>query len=389
MNATTSTPRPATPAGADARPGALTPAQMEGALVRAPSYRISAQAPAAVHADVARQFWGGDLVPLMASPQTAGRFAGAVLSCPPTACVGLLRMDSAARSKAWRNPHAIENVICVEGRIELRHGARLEQSLVLERHDMVSMPAGVRHSIANAGPGEARALMVLSIGKEGSYEAVFGSADASASAAAREALALRFDDEPGVEIDVETVANRVTRFATLVPYKNDLKRTGGIPPEATEMLSAGSVFPLIVPEGHVGRSRTAPMYGNQGLYLAIAECQGGDDGPPAHAHMDTQESFFPLDGSWEFYTGFDNEASITLGPCDLLAMPRTLMRTFRNTSGKPARILAIIQGADQMRDRVAYSRRVGDTMRDRFGPGVIEMYNQIGMTFDAEDLLCH
>lgn len=109
------------------------------------------------------------------------------------------------------------------------------------------------------------------------------------------------------------------------------------------------------------------------------------DAPPAHAHSDTQESFFILDGSFEVYTGFDNESAVTVGPGDLISIPKQMMRTFRNTTGKPARILAIIQGPDKMRDFVSFSRRVGADFEKRFGQEVIEHYKQIGMTFDAEE----
>ena len=371
-----------------ARPGALNAAQMEDILARGPAYRASGQAPAVAHADVVQRLWGGRLTPLMADGGTTGRFARAALTCPPTACTGMLAMAGGERSAAWRNPDATENVFCLEGRLELRLGPALEQEIVLDRYDMMSVPAGVRHSIANAGEGEARALVVLSIAPGGTYHAVFGTVDVGTPTVAAEALGVRFDDSPGLEVDVETVARRVTRFATLVPYKKDLNRTGGLPPEATESLSAGSVFTLIVPEGHLGRSRTAPIYGNQGLYLALAECRTGEDAPPSHAHWDTQESFFFLDGTFEVYTGFDNESAVAVGPGDVVAVPRQVMRTFRNTTGKPARLLAIIQGPDRMRDAVTYSRRVGADFERRFGADVIEAYKQIGMTFDAEDRLC-
>jgi uncharacterized cupin superfamily protein len=190
-----------------------------------------------------------------------------------------------------------------------------------------------------------------------------------------------------VTADPATFEVRVTRFAQLVPYKKDLNRMGGLPAEATESLSAGNVYPLIVPEGHVGRSRTAPMYGNQGLYISIAECRAGDDGPPPHAHSDTQESFYVLDGSFDICTGFDNETVVQARPNDLTAIPTKVMRTFRNTSGKPARLLVIIQGPDRMNDTVSFSRRIGQDFERRFGAETIEAYAKIKMTFDAEERL--
>jgi uncharacterized RmlC-like cupin family protein len=372
-----------------ARPGALSPERMEAIVARAPDYRAPAQAPAVVHAELVRHLWGGRLTPLMTAEESLGRFAGAVLTCPPTACVGALFMKAGAHSKPWRNPGAIENLFCLEGSLEVRYGAQLEHAVVLGRFDMVSMPAGVRHAVSNIGSGgsDMRAVIALSIGEGGNYDAVFDAADAEGAASAHAALGLRFEDESGAEVQVESVAHRVTRFAELVPYKKSLKDTGGLPPEATEALTAGSVFTLIVPEGHVGRSRTAPMYGNQGLYMSIAECRTGNDAPPAHAHSDTQESFFILDGSFEIYTGLDNESSVVVSPGDLVAVPKQLMRTFRNTSGKPARLLAIIQGPDRMRDNVSYSRHIGADFERRFGAHAIEAYKQIGMTFDAEERL--
>jgi uncharacterized RmlC-like cupin family protein len=372
----------------DTRPGALSPAQMAAIYSPAPTYRAPGTAPAIAHGTAVQHLWGGRLTPLMAAVETKGRFAGAALTCPSTACTGTLSLAAGAKSRAWRNPDAIENMFCFEGQLELHYGASLEHVLVLGRFDMVSIPAGVRHSIANVGEGDARALMVLSIPPGGSYDAVFGEADVNdAAEAAQTALGVRFDGGRGLEADAQIAASRVSRFDKLVPYKKDLNRTGGLPAEATEALSAGNVYTLIVPEGHVGRSRTAPMYGNQGLYMAIGECSSGDDAPPAHAHMDTQESFFVLDGTFEIYTGFDSESAVSVGPGDLIAVPTRVMRTFRNTTGRPARMLAIIQGADRMRDTVAYSKRIGADFERRFGTATLEAYRQIGMVFDAEDRL--
>lgn len=369
------------------RTGTLSTAQMKAIHADAPGYRAPARAPAVAHADEVCRLWGGPLAPMMAAAETRGRFAGAALTCPATACTGMLNLAPGARSMSWRSPEAIENVFCYDGRLELRYGVSLEHRVVLERFDMASIPAGVRHSIANTGPGDARALFVLSVPAGGSYDAVFDESEAGSATTAHAALSVRSDKARGADVDAAALTGRITRFEQLVPYKKDLNRTGGLPPEATEALSAGNVFPLIVPEGHVGRSRTAPMYGNQGLYIALAECRSGDDAPPAHAHMDTQENFFVLDGTFEIYTGFDSESAISAVPGDLVTMPRQIMRTFRNTTGRPARMLAIIQGPSGMRDVVAFSRRIGADFERRFGKETLEAYEKIGMVFDAEDRL--
>lgn len=370
------------------RPGALNQEQMQQQTAIFPGYRVDEASPAARHADVARRLFGGPLTPLMAAAEATGRFSRAALSCPPTACTGKLELAVGATSQPWRNPDAIECIFCVEGSVEVRYGPALANSIRLGRFDMVSVPANVRLQIANAGSEVARTVNVLSVPPSGRFDAVFDESQAAdLTGDASSALGVRFDTQRGDAIDVATLEGRVTRFETLVPYKKDLNRTGGLPPEATEKLSAGNVFPLIVPEGHIGRSRTAPMYGNQGLYISIAECRAGTDGPPPHAHSDTQESFYVLDGTFDICTGFDNESVVQLKPNDLIAVPNKVMRSFINTTGRPARLLVIIQGPDRMSDTVSFSRDIGREFEARFGQETIEAYAQIRMTFDAEERL--
>ena len=119
--------------------------------------------------------------------------------------------------------------------------------------------------------------------------------------------------------------------------------------------------------------------------MSIAECSAGDDGPPPHAHSDTQESFFVLHGAFDVCTGFDNQSKVSLQPGDLIAVPRQVMRTFVNTSGKPARLLVFIQGPAGMADTVSYSRKIGAEFERRFGHAAIEEYAKTRMTFDAEE----
>ena len=371
-----------------ARPGALSHEQMLEQLAASPEYRVPVQAPARRFVKVVAALFGGEIKPLMAAAQANGRLSGAPLTCPPTACTGKLSLPPGGQSRPWRNAEAIECIFCAEGTLEVRYGQSLAHTIALGKFDMVSIPANVRLQIANEGNSVARSVNVLSVPAGGSFDAVFDAAAGEAAPAdARAALGLRFDGDAGEAIDPAVVEGRVTRFETLVPYKKDLNRTGGLPPEATESLSAGNVYPLIVPEGHIGRSRTAPTYGNQGLYISIAECRAGTDGPPPHAHSDTQESFYVLDGSFDICTGLDSESFVEAKADDLIAMPCKVMRTFRNTSGRPARLLVIIQGPDRMNDTVSFSRSIGQDFERRFGRATIEAYAQIRMTFDAEERL--
>lgn len=353
---------------------------------RGPGYRADSQAPALRYAHVVRALWQMELVPILANPLTGGRFGGAAQSCPARSCAGIGGMLPGTASLAYRNPDAIENIFCIEGAIEVDLGPDLACTLQLGRYDMLSVPADVLHRVRNAADAPARLALVLNGSADCQYPAVF--LDAALPSLPAEAglmpLNVSFDRARGAAIDTGEIAARVNRFEALVPYKKALKGSAGIPPEATELLSASAVYPLIVPTGHVGRSRTAPMYGNAGLYLAIAECASGNDGPPTHSHSDTQENFLVLDGSWRMFTGFDNENAIDAAPGDLVAVPPRTMRTFANLGDGTARLLVIIQGPEDMNDTVSFRAALGDIVRERFGSETIEAYRALKMTFDAE-----
>lgn len=351
-----------------------------------PGYRADPGAPALRYAHVARALWQMDLVPILANPATGGRFGGAAQSCPVRSCAGIARMLPNAASLAYRNPNAIENIFCIDGGVEVDLGPDLACTLRLGRYDMLSVPANVLHRVRNAAGEPAQLAIVLNGDADCQYPAVFLDTALPALPAAADLMPLNvsFDAARGATIDSGALAARVSRFEALVPYKKALKGSAGIPPEATEMLSAGAVYPLIVPAGHVGRSRTAPMYGNAGLYLAVAECASGNDGPPTHSHSDTQENFLVLDGRWRMFTGFDNESAIEAAPGDLVAVPPRRMRTFANLGGGKARLFVIIQGPEDMNDTVSFRAAVGDLIRKRFGSETIEAYRNLKMTFDAE-----
>lgn len=359
---------------------------IESWVSRFPDYGAPSDAPALLHADAAMAMWGMKLRPVLAAEGTRGRFARAARTCPPRACTGFAEMAAGAASHAWRNLDAIENIVCLEGPVEIRHGRQLEYGVVLERFDMASVPVGLRHSVRNLSAQPARMVVSLNGPTASTYTAIFDTAAAAAVLPdARTALSLEFDNDAGIEADERTLASRVTRGERLVAYKRDLSNATGIPPEATEMLSAGSVYPLIVPEGHGGRARNAPMFGLSSLYLSIAECVPGEAGPPPHSHSDTQESFMCIEGEWEMTTGFNHDFALTLHPYDLLPVPTKVLRGFRNTGPGRSRLFVIIQGSEDMADMVAFPKRVGQEMQRRFGSEVLDKFADIRLIFDAED----
>ena len=360
----------------------ITEAQMRERTARFADYANSGKGQPAT-----RALWGGLLVPLMAKSDVPGRCAGAILPAPSRACTSYLELVAGAGSLPYRNPDAFENILCLEGRLELSFGNQLEHTLQLERFDMVSFPSGVQHALRNPGTQPARMLLILNGASDCSYPAVFTRQPASAVPAQDLArLNARIDTAPeavGRSVSMDEIAARVTRFKTLVPYKRALNATSAIPAEATEWLTASSVYPLIIPEGHIGRSQNAPLKGMPGLYSSIAECVP-DDGPLPHAHFDTQESFFVLDGEWDITWGYNDEFKIEAKPFDLVAMPTGAMRSFRNSGKETARLFVIIQGEEKMSDLVVYTPAVGEEIRKRYGEEVVQAFNKVNIAFDAE-----
>jgi mannose-6-phosphate isomerase-like protein (cupin superfamily) len=366
----------------------ITAKPIESYASTGPFYGVSPQIPAIAHQDAVLKLWNMKLTPMLCHPGIGGRFTGASKSCPVRSCVGMGELSADAVTSSYRNTDAIENIFCIESSIQIEFGDDLQNSVALNRFDMLSLPANVKHRVRNLCSKTAKFVLALNAGPESDFPAVFDARQVSlkaVSADALEALNVSADQDGGFQVDVEYVTSRITRFESLVPYKKGLNKSVGIPPEATEMLSAGSVYPLIVPEGHIGRSQTASMYGYPGLYISIAECIPGDDGPPPHAHSDTQENFFVLDGTWDIMTGFDNEHVFSAKPGDLFAAPPHIMRAFRNTGQEKARLLVIIQGPAKMDDNVAFSSALGEIIKERFGEETIEAYRKIKMTFDAEE----
>lgn len=364
---------------------ALSHDQMTQQLASYPFYQMENSPEFTEVSAYSAKLWGGQLVPIMANANTSGRFAGAKLTCRETACIGMLALEPGASSIAYYNPNAIENILALENGLEVRYGPNLDQTLVLNKFDMVSIPANLSHSLKNTTNAKVPMVMALNALQADGYSATFIGSNPDIPAAALQKLDIDFT-QGNPDSNTIDLGSRVTRFNSLVPYKKSLSKSS-IPPEATEILSAGSVFPLIVPEGHVGRSSAAPLNGLPSLYLSIAQCAGDDDGPPPHAHTDTQETFFVLDGEWDICSGFNNEVCLTAKPFDIIPLPPKVMRAFRNRSGKVANLFVIIQGDEKMTDTVLYSESYGKLIESRFGPETIEAYKNIHMKFNAEERL--
>jgi uncharacterized RmlC-like cupin family protein len=173
------------------------------------------------------------------------------------------------------------------------------------------------------------------------------------------------------------------RYQNLVPYQSQ-HANNGIPSEVLEYLAATRVYPVVSPLGLVGRNALAPLRGGPGLCLTIAECIP-QDGPVAHDHTGTLETFFCVDGQFEVSWGNRLEQAIVLNPGDMCSVPPRVYRSFKNLAGHDARLLVLIQGDRQMSDKIEMPKYLGGEIASKYGERVIELLAGINMRFQGEE----
>lgn len=181
----------------------------------------------------------------------------------------------------------------------------------------------------------------------------------------------------------QNAAPAIAHFKNLVPYQSQ-HANNGIPRELMEYLTANRVFPVVSPEGLVGRNAMAALRGWPGLCITIAQCTP-QQGPVSHNHTGTLETFYCLDGSFDVMWGNQLEKKITVQPGDLVSVPPGVYRAFRNLTEKEARLLVLIQGDQSMSDKIEMPRRIGAEVHDKYGAEIVEKLAAINMRFQGED----
>ena len=185
-----------------------------------------------------------------------------------------------------------------------------------------------------------------------------------------------------VNVSPDEMQKRTVRYKTLESYQQQSAQLG-IPDAAFDTVAARRVYPIMVPETYAGRSAMAPLKGVPGLALTIAECPPGN-GAGLHAHEQSVENFFCLDGRFEIRWGDKGEHHTVLEPLDFISIPAGVCRSFKNLADKDARLLVIIQilGEEQA-DRVHYAPQVGEAIAKHHGADAVAALSRIGFKFDA------
>lgn len=178
-----------------------------------------------------------------------------------------------------------------------------------------------------------------------------------------------------------TVPQRVARYADLVPYKDSMNQSEGIPAEAMMLMSPDKVMPIMSPLGWEGRSKIAPVKGAPGLTITLAECPPGDSAG-LHKHTASVENFFCVQGRFEITWGDQGQFSMVLDPFDFVSVPAGVYRDFKNVGDGLGRLLVMIQPVEgDSQDAVYHAESTGQEVERRWGRATRDAMSRIGVRF--------
>ena len=131
-----------------------------------------------------------------------------------------------------------------------------------------------------------------------------------------------------VQMTAAEVAQRTARFDKLQAMST-LKDNPVVPQEARDVFLARKIMPILLEQTQNAFGSVAAIYGAAGLTMNISVCPPGQ-GPGLHAHHKTFETFFVLEGSFEFSVNDDGGEKVILNQWDTLSVPPGVCRGFRN-----------------------------------------------------------
>lgn len=176
----------------------------------------------------------------------------------------------------------------------------------------------------------------------------------------------------------------IARFKDMEPQSSGYSDDIGIPKEAYETMTAKTLFLMMSPERQGGPMAQKPAIATEDkMSVIIAECPPGDR-PVLHAHHQTKETFFCLDGRFRIRWGDKGEDEIFLEPFDMIAVPPGVVRDFTNVSDDMAHLLVFITGeAEENFNDIEMTPEEAERIRAKFGEEVIDKFRNIGVSFEA------
>lgn len=183
-----------------------------------------------------------------------------------------------------------------------------------------------------------------------------------------------------VQMTAADVLQRTARFDKLQAMST-LKDNPLVPEAARDIFLARKIMPIVLEQTQNAFGSVAAIYGAAGLTMNISVCPPGQ-GPGLHAHHKTFETFFVLEGKFEFSVNDDGSEKVVLNKWDTLSVPPGVCRGFRNIDSKDSTLMTVITGGVHDRNDISLPPSIGAAI-DAHGPGVLDEVRKIGLTFDA------
>ena len=183
-----------------------------------------------------------------------------------------------------------------------------------------------------------------------------------------------------VQMTAADLASRTARFDKLQAMST-LKDNPVVPEAARDIFLARKIMPIVLEQTQNAFGSIAAIFGAAGLTMNISVCPPGQ-GPGLHAHHKTFETFFVLDGSFEFSVNDDGGEKVVLKQWDTLSVPPGVCRGFRNIADRDSTLLTVITGGVHDRNDISLPPSIGARI-DAYGPGVLDEVKKIGISFDA------
>ncbi len=186
------------------------------------------------------------------------------------------------------------------------------------------------------------------------------------------------------KIAPEEMEQYIARFKDMEPQSSSYDAEMGIPKEAYETMTAKTLYLLMAPEQQGGpRAQKPAIVTDDKMSVIIAECPPGNR-PPLHAHHQTKETFFCLNGRFRIRWGDEGEDEIYLDPFDMIAVPPGVCRDFTNVSDDTAHLLVFITGqAEENFNDIEMTPAESKRLRDQFGDDVVDRVRELGIRFEA------
>lgn len=187
-----------------------------------------------------------------------------------------------------------------------------------------------------------------------------------------------------IQIAPEEMGKQIARFSKIRPQGTKWAEEMGIPLSAYKKMTAEEFYLLMSAPDLGGPFASDPAVSyEQNMIVAIVKCSPGQ-GPYLHAHYNTFENFLVLSGQFEILWGDKGEHRTVLDQYDMIAVPKGVVRTFRNCSDGEALILGFIRGdSPEAFADVAMTPAAAEDLEANFGKAAREQIEAIGWRFDA------